>query len=277
LPNELEAAGLRVPEGLPRLLRDLIHERTGIFFENDRMDQLLEKLEPVARNRGCRSFLEYYYALKDNEQGEWQRAWEALSVQETYFWREMAQVNALTSVIVPSWFQHRSTPFRIWSAACATGEEPYTIAIALVEAGFGSHPIEIIASDASTGALAKARSAIYREKSFRTLPQELRRRYFENVDEAWKLDPGIVRRVRLERVNLFEPGEVAPMARVQAMFCRNVFIYFSPHAIRQTVAIVASKMPAGGCLFTGASESLLRMTTDFELKEIAGALAYVRI
>jgi chemotaxis protein methyltransferase CheR len=277
MPNELGAAGLRVPEGLPRLLRDLIHDRTGLFFEDNRMDQLLEKLEPVARDRGCRSFLEYYYALKDNEQGEWQRAWEALSVQETYFWREMAQVKALTSVIVPDWFQHRSTPFRIWSAACATGEEPYTIAIALVEAGFGAHPIEIIASDASAGALAKARSAVYREKSFRTLPQELRRRYFENVDEAWKLDPGIVRRVRLERVNLFEPAEVAPMARVQAMFCRNVFIYFSPHAIRQTVAIVASKMPPGGCLFTGASESLLRMTTDFELKEIAGALAYVRI
>jgi len=277
MPNDLAAVGLRVPEGLPRLLRDLIHERTGLFFEDNRMTELLEKLEPVALDRGCRSFLEYYYALKDNEQDEWQRAWEALSVQETYFWREIAQVEALTTVIVPDWFQRRSTAFRIWSAACATGEEPYTIAMALVEAGFGSHPIEIIGSDASTVALAKARSGVYREKSFRTLPQELRRRYFEEAGGRWKLDPAIMARVRFERVNLYEPGEVAPMARVQAMFCRNVFIYFSPHAIRQTVAIVASKMPPGGCLFTGASESLLRMTTDFELKEIAGALAYVRI
>jgi len=277
MPDELEAAALRVPEGLPRLLRDLVHERTGIFFEDTRMDQLLAKLEPLARDRRCSSFLQYYYVLKDNERAEWERAWEALSVQETYFWREMAQINALTSVIVPAWFQRHSSPFRIWSAACATGEEPFTIAIALVEAGFGAHPIELMASDASTVALAKARSGVYREKSFRTLPQEIRGRYFEKIGEGWKLDPEIVKRVRFERINLFDLGEVAPNARVQAMFCRNVFIYFSSHSIRQTVAIVASRMPAGGCLFTGASESLLRMTTDFELKEIAGALAYVRI
>src|SRR6516225_3667609 len=159
MPNESGLVALRVPDGLPHLLRDLIHDRTGLFFEDTRTDQLLEKLEPLARDRGCRSFLEYYYRLKDNEQGEWERAWEVLSVPETYFWREIAQVKALTTVIVPDWFRHRSDPFRIWSAACATGEEPFTIAIALTEAGFGSHPIEIVGSDASPVALAKARSA----------------------------------------------------------------------------------------------------------------------
>jgi chemotaxis protein methyltransferase CheR len=277
MPNESGLVALRMPDGLPHLLRDLIHERTGLFFEDTRTDQLLEKLEPLARDRGCRSFLEYYYRLKDNEQGEWERAWEVLSVPETYFWREIAQVKALTTVIVSNWFRHRSDPFRIWSAACATGEEPFTIAMALNEAGFGAHPIEIVGSDASPVALAKARAAVYREKSFRTLPIELRQRYFERAGDNWRLDPAIVRKVSWERVNLLEPREVAPMARAQAIFCRNVFIYFSPHAIRQTVAIMASKMPAGGCLFVGASESLLRTTTDFELKEIAGALAYVRL
>jgi chemotaxis protein methyltransferase CheR len=215
--------------------------------------------------------------LKDNEYGEWERAWDVLSVPETYFWREIAQVKALTTVIVPKWFGQRSDTFRIWSAACATGEEPFTIAIAWNEAGFGAHPIEIVGSDASPVALDKARSAVYRERSFRTLPAELRQRYFERAGDHWRLDPAIVRKVSWERVNLLEPREVAVMARVQAIFCRNVFIYFSPHAIRQTVAIIASKMPAGGCLFVGASESLLRKTTDFELKEIAGALTYVRL
>jgi chemotaxis protein methyltransferase CheR len=83
--------------------------------------------------------------------------------------------------------------------------------------------------------------------------------------------------VVFKRANLFEQGEIAPLARVQAIFCRNVFIYFSRHAIRQTVAMMAAKMPPGSFLFVGASESLLRITTDFELKEIEGALAYVRI
>jgi chemotaxis protein methyltransferase CheR len=83
--------------------------------------------------------------------------------------------------------------------------------------------------------------------------------------------------VTFKRANLLDPGEIAPLARVQAIFCRNVFIYFSRHAIRQTVAMIATKMAPGGHLFVGASESLLRVTTDFELQELGGALAYVRI
>jgi chemotaxis protein methyltransferase CheR len=266
-----------VPEGVERLLRDLIHDRTGLFFEDGRLTLLLEKLEPMAQTRGCNSFLDYYYALKDNDRGEWDRAWEALSVQETYFWREMSQVNALVELLVPAWFRKSSQPFRIWSAACATGEEPYTIAMALVEAGFGSRPIEIVGSDASPAGIEKAQRAVYREKSFRTLPLALRQKYFEPVPGGSRLSEDIVRRVAFKRANLFEPGEIAALARVQVIFCRNVFIYFSPHAIRQTVAMMAAHMPPGGSLFVGASESLLRMTTDFELKEIGAALAYVRI
>src|SRR5690348_9939084 len=110
MPIEASTKGLRVPEGIPRLMRELIHERTGLFFEDNRMDSLLEKLDPLDRKRGCYSFLEYYYALKDNGQGEWDRAWEALSVLETYFWREMAQVMALTEIIAPEWFRKRSLP-----------------------------------------------------------------------------------------------------------------------------------------------------------------------
>jgi len=241
------------------------------------MDFLIDKLEPAAQNRGCGSFLEYYYALKDNDTGEWERAWEALSVQETYFWREMSQVDALVKKIIPDWFRQSQLPFRIWSAACATGEEPYTLAIALAEAGLDRQAIEITGSDASLDALEKAERAVYREKSFRTLPAGLRQKYFEPVTGGWKLCMEIRRRVVFKRANLFESGDIAALARVQAIFCRNVFIYFSRHAIRQTVAMMAARMPSGGFLFVGASESLLRITTDFELKEIEGALAYVRI
>jgi chemotaxis protein methyltransferase CheR len=277
MPIDVGPKALRVPEGIPRLLRDLIHDRTGIFFEDTRMDLLLLKLEPLAQSRGCASFLDYYYALKDNVHEEWDRAWEALSVQETYFWREMPQINVLVGKIIPEWFQKTSQPFRVWSAACATGEEPYTIAMALAEAGFGHHPIEIFASDASPAALEKAQRGVYREKSFRVLSPVLRQKYFEAVEGGSKLSAEIMKRVTFSRVNLLEPGEISPVARVQAIFCRNVFIYFSRHAIRQTVAMMAAKMPPGAYLFVGASESLLRITTDFELQGIGDALAYVRI
>lgn len=278
MPADVGPKTLRVPEGISRLLRDLIHDRTGIFFEDSRMDFLLGKLEPLAQLRGCASFLDYYYALKDNDHGEWDRAWEALSVQETYFWREISQVNALVDKIIPEWFARSSQPFRVWSAASATGEEPYTIAMALAEKGLGDRPIEIFASDASPSALEKAQRGIYREKSFRgAFSPLLRQKYFEPVQGGWKLSPEIMKRVTFTRVNLLELGEVSPVARVQAIFCRNVFIYFSRHSIRQTVAMMAAKMPPGAYLFVGASESLLRISTDFELREIEGALAYVRI
>ncbi len=277
MPNETAPRTLRLPEGIPRLLRDLIHERTGLFFEDSRMDFLIEKLEPQALARGFDSFLSYYYALKDNDQGEWDRAWEALSVQETYFWREMSQINVLVDIIIPAWFQKSTMPFRIWSAACATGEEPYTIALALAEAGFSDRPIEIIASDASLAALEKAQRGVYREKSFRALPPGLRQKYFEPVPEGSRICKEIKERVTFKRANLLEPGEVATLARVHAVFCRNVFIYFSRHSIRQAVAMMAAKMSPDSHLFVGASESLLRLTTDFELKEVGDALAYVRI
>jgi chemotaxis protein methyltransferase CheR len=265
---------------VPGLLRDLVHDRTGIYFEDTRLDALIEKLEPLARERGHRSFLDYYYALKDNQSIEWEQAWEALSVQETYFWREISQIEALTEIIVPAWFQKHSapaTPFRIWCAACATGEEPYSIAIALAEAGLDRYPIEIVASDASALALKKAKAAVYRERSFRSLPPGLRLKYFRPVPDGFKLNGEMVSRIKFRSANLAESGDVAALARVNVIFCRNVFIYFSPHTIRQTVANMAAKMPAGGHLFVGAAESLLRMTADFELREIGKAFAYVRI
>jgi chemotaxis protein methyltransferase CheR len=257
----------------------LIHERTGIFFEPGRFDILVEKIEPLALERNCYSMLDYYYLLKYEENGEedWVRVMDALSVQETYFWREMAQVRVLSEVLVPEWFRKTSIPLQIWSAACATGEEPYSILIALLEAGFDGYPIEIRASDGSQSALEKCRGAIYREKSFRCLPPALKLKYFTPAGNDWRLRPEIARRVTFQRANLLATEEISTLARAPVIFCRNVFIYFSTHAIRQTVAAFGSRMPARGHLFVGASESLLRLTTDFELKEVGETFAYVRI
>src|SRR6478736_1206358 len=156
-------------QGLSLLLGELIHERTGMYFDANRWDIMRDKLTPLIEARKCSSLLDYYYILKySNEtEEEWHKVIDALSIQETYFWREIDQIKALADIIIPEWFSHRITPFRIWSCACATGEEPLTIAMALQEAGHGARPIQIIASDASRAALDKAAKAIYRERSFR--------------------------------------------------------------------------------------------------------------
>jgi chemotaxis protein methyltransferase CheR len=269
---------IAVPTGVPQLLRDLIHEKTGINFDEAHLDLMLDKLEPLVIKRGHRSFLDFYYRLKEQPHylEEWRRVLDALAVQETYFWREMDQVRALVDVVVPEWFARGHDLLRIWVAACSTGEEAFTIAMALEEAGLYKHPIQIVASDASEAALERARTGLYRERSFRTMPPELREKCFRPSRDHWLLNPNILSRVRFERVNLAAKTETGELARSPVIFCRNVFIYFSQEAIRRVVRQFAERMPPGGHLFVGTSESLLKLTHDFELREIGRAFVYMR-
>jgi chemotaxis protein methyltransferase CheR len=279
MPLDVGRKPLLVPTGVPLLLSSIVHERTGIFFEPERHSVLMEKLQPLAEERGCHSFLDYYYLLKYEENGteDWERVADALAVHETYFWREMSQIHALADMLVPRWFERTSSPLRIWCAASSTGEEAYTIVMALAEAGWADHAIEVRASDGSISALEKARRAVYRQNSFRALPERLQKKYFSPVPGGWKLHPEISQRVTFQRANLLAAEEISDLARSSVVFCRNVFIYFSPHAIRQTLATFAARMPSKGHLFVGASESLLKLTTDFQLCELGEAFAYVRI
>jgi chemotaxis protein methyltransferase CheR len=279
MTSPLQTAPLPAPEPVPRLLRDLVHERTGVYFDDERLPGLLEKLGGRAVARGCHSYLDYYYILKYDEGSgeEWRRVQDAFSVQETYFWRESDQLRALVDRLVPEWFADgRRTPLRIWSAACATGEEPYSIVMALREAGWGEHPIEVVASDASEAALSKARAGLYRERSFRVLPADLRERYFSPASGGHQLDASVMARVAFRQINLAAPDQAAAFANSPVIFCRNVFIYFSAVSTSRVLASFARGMPAGGHLFVGASESLLKLTREFELMQIGSAFVYRR-
>jgi chemotaxis protein methyltransferase CheR len=173
--------------GLP-LVRDLIHDRTGLFYEDGRCDTLSSRLAPLVIDLGFQSFLDLYYLLKYddvNSAATWPRVLDALSVQETYFWREIDQIQALSSYVLPILAERRTTPIRIWSVPCATGEEPLTIAMVLNEAGwFARAPIEIHASDGSPAGIAKAQTATYRGRAFRALSPALREKYFVPVEDG---------------------------------------------------------------------------------------------
>jgi chemotaxis protein methyltransferase CheR len=279
MPTPLDNLGLS-SAALP-LLRDLIHERLGLHYAADRYDVLIDRLAPLVVQRGFESFLDYYYLLKYDEeaQGEWTSVMDALSVPETYFWREIDQIRAIVEVVVPQIVRaHPGMPLRIWSVPCATGEEPLTIAMMLEEHGwFDRARIEIHASDASPAGLARAEAGSYRERSFRSLPADLREKYFEKENETWSVRPALRRRVTSwSRVNLMCEGEVAPHARVPIVFCRNVFIYFSTARIKQVVDQFARTMVTPAFLCVGASESLLKIRSAFELEEIGGAFVYVK-
>ncbi len=263
------------------LLRDLIHSRTGLSFDDGRLDLLADRLATLVVERGFTSFLDYYYLLKYDESGtdEWPKVMDALSVPETYFWREIDQIRAVVEVIVPALVcELRGAPLRIWSVPCASGEEPLTIAMMLDAAGwFERARIEIHASDASPAQLARARAGRYRERAFRSLPAALRERYFRREGDVWVPDADIRSRVTSwSVVNLMERERVEPLARAPVIFCRNVFIYFSTGGVRDVVDRFADAMPTPGFLCVGASESLLRVTSRFALEEIGGAFVYVK-
>lgn len=277
--SHIDGLGLRTA-AVP-LLRDLIHERTGLFFENGRLELFAERLASLVVDRGFESFLDYYYLLKYDAAADddWARVMDALSVPETYFWREMDQVRAVVDAVVPSIAAGLGgAPLRIWSVPCASGEEPLTIAMALDQGGwFERVPIEIHGSDASQAQIAKARAARYRERSFRSLPPALKERYFVRDGDAWSPAPALSSRITSwSVVNLMSPEQVAPRARAPVIFCRNVFIYFSQERVRQVVEQFAGAMPAPGYLCVGASESLLRATSRFELTDVRGTFVYVK-
>jgi chemotaxis protein methyltransferase CheR len=268
------------PAGLSVLL-ELVHERTGLVFDNGRSDLFAERMAPLVVERGFRSFLDLYYLLKYDDAGAhqgWRQVLDALSVPETYFWREIDQIRAVVCRVVPELARRSRGPIRIWSAPCASGEEPLTIAMALAEAGwFDRVSIEIHASDGSPAAIAKAQAGRYRQRAMRALPPALKDKYFVADGDTFIPRADLTRRISSwSVVNLMQPEDVAPFARSPIVFCRNAFIYFSPQAIRRVVDNFASLMPVPGYLCVGASESLLNVTTVFSLEELDGSFVYAK-
>jgi chemotaxis protein methyltransferase CheR len=262
------------------LLRDLIAQRVGVYFGDDKRDLLADKLSDLLAACGMTSYLDYYYLLRYDAEADrhWSELMDRLSVPETYFWRQHDQILALAQVVAPRHFARRGAPpLRIWSAACCTGEEPISIAIALAEAGLlHRRPIEIVASDGSAAMVERARQGIYGDRSFRTLPAELRDRYFRSEGAGWRVDPRLHGQIRWTTANLVDPDAVRPLAASDVIFCRNVLIYFSDETISHVARLFAAGLREDGHLFLGASESLTRLATDFELAEIGGAFVYVK-
>jgi chemotaxis protein methyltransferase CheR len=262
------------------LLRDLIAQRTGVYFSNDKRDLLADKIADLLAARGMTSYLDFYYLLRYDADAahHWGDVVDRLAVPETYFWRQPDQVLAVARVLAPRHFERKpATPFRIWSAACCTGEEPLTIAIALAEAGLlERHPFEIVASDASAAMIERARTGLYGERAFRALPPELRARYFRAEARGWRIDPALHARVQWRIANIVERDDVATLAAADVVFCRNVLIYFADETIARVARTFADAMPDDAHLCLGASESLTRTSTAFELVEVGGAFMYTK-
>jgi chemotaxis methyl-accepting protein methylase len=172
------------------LLMDLIHDQLGLQYKPSDAEQLGDRLAPLVVARGLSSFMDYYYVLKYSPgPDDWLDGHGRTRGAGDLLWREIDQLRAVVDHLVPSLVRaSRGRPVRIWSSACASGEEPLTLAMLLEEAGwFERAPIELIASDASPAAIARARKGDYTQRSFRNLPVALKDKYFVANENQWSV------------------------------------------------------------------------------------------
>jgi chemotaxis protein methyltransferase CheR len=259
------------------LLCGLIRERTGLHFRNpEEIDCVEAHLGGRLEKTGCGSFSQYHRFLSGSEAGaEWLQIIAALSKPVSGFYRHARRVRLLTDMVLPRLVAKGGThPLKIWSAGCATGEEPLMIAMALSEGGwFDRLEIEIHASDGSFTALEKAGRGIYEDHKVRHLSPGLCEKYFAPVNKEWQVKPELHSRVSWSLANLMNEGEIAAPAASDIIFCRNVFIYFSDPAIIQTLRLFAKHMPPGGYLITDDGDhfvSLISQAGVFERQEAVG-------
>jgi chemotaxis protein methyltransferase CheR len=261
------------------ILRGLIEEKTGIHYPDADRELLGERLSVRAREAGFDSLLDYYYFLRYDPAGdaELETLIEHLVVQETYLFREVDQLRALVSRFVAP-RASRGQRVRVWSAGCATGEEPVSVAMLLAERGL-LDAVEIVATDISYRALEKARAGRFARRSLRALGPGLNYPgYLETCGEgAVKASPALVSRITWSRLNLLDTSAIAALGRFDVILCRNVLIYFSDTTTTAVVDRLAAALVPGGVLVVSVTESLLRFGTSLQCEEHDGVFFYRKV
>lgn len=197
-------------------------------------------------------------------QNEWDELASVLSNNETYFFRERAQLEVLAGEVLEE-ARRSGKKLRVWSSACSTGEEPFSLAMTLLETRrLSPGQIQIKASDLSPRALEKSSVAFYRELSFRATPPELIQKYFRAFQGGFLIADDVKRMVEFFRINLLDERAVAQQGPMDAIFCRNVLIYFDKPTQKRVVEAFAKALRPRGYLFLGHAESIMRLTDLYE-------------
>jgi chemotaxis protein methyltransferase CheR len=228
-----------------------------------------------------RGFKEYYQFLKydRNKDQELSDLMDILTTNETYFFREGFQLKALTDEILPELKAAKERKgeknLRIWSAGCSTGEEPYTIAMLLMEMDcFQGWRVEIVGTDISNRVLQQSRKAVYSKSSFRTTEEHYIKRYFHQEQDGLRVNDEVRELVTISHLNLFDQNRLSLLGKMDVIFCRNVIIYFDQTAKKKIIDTFYRMLHDGGYLLLGHSESLMNLSTVFALKHLKNDMVY---
>jgi chemotaxis protein methyltransferase CheR len=265
-----------------RLLRDFIHDQFGLYYDDNQRASLRSRLAGRLSLLGLLSFEDYYRYLRfaPGRAEELQRMVSHLTNNETYFFREMPQLQVLADSVLRSLKERKSETgertLRLLSAGCSTGEEALTLAMIVYDSAqfFWNWEVKVFGMDLDPEALEKARRGAYHQNSLRAVTPEKLERHFLRDGKTVKVKESIRRLVTFQPGNLLEAESYAGLYPLDVIFCRNVLIYFSDASIRRVARIFHEALGPGGFLFLGHAESLARITDAFTPIRFQGAMLY---
>src|SRR5215204_3424814 len=268
------------PEEFSRLC-DFLYRRTGMVFDEAKRYYVERRIQERISATGSNSFTSYFARLRSDFRGEAEKLVNAFTVNETFSYREDHQLRCLTADLLARRIaaKRRDDPLLIWSVPCATGEEPYSIAIWLLERWpeVDAFDIEIVGSDIDTRALDAAREGIFGKRALMRLSAELIAKYFVPLDEySWRIIPELRQSVRFSAANLINPAEMRAHGRFDVIFCRNVLIYFDDTSRRIAAENLYDNLVPGGYICLGHTESMSRISPLFEVCRFSDSIVYQR-
>jgi chemotaxis protein methyltransferase CheR len=266
-----------------RLFSEWLARDVGLWFGPEKREILRARLEPLRSALDLPSFERLLFHVRYHPAREAARfrMLSQLANNESYFFREPRQLAVFRTEVLPALARDAAAAgrreLRILSAGSAGGEEAYTLAIIAHEVLGGSNPAVVVTGvDLDATAIERARTGFYRHHAFRGVEDQIRRRYFRQEDEAWRLDPRIMAAARFQQGNLIDPAWVDSVPPQDVVFCRNVMIYFDEDGVRRAADNLYGVVRPGGSLFLGHAETLSRVPTRFVAERRPGAMFYRR-
>lgn len=271
---------MTLAESTFRDIRDYIYDNSGIYISDSKKYLIENRLSRIIQENNLQSFEDYLKLIKFSSNGnELTRLFDAVTTNETYFFREPQQLTVFAEGIVSKLLEQKkgANRLKIWSAACSTGEEPYTLAMMLMEKRISPDKFEICASDLSEGVLSSAKKAVYNSYSIRNIPEPYMKKYFSTSGQSYALNDSVKKTVKFMKVNLIDIKNTASLRSMDIIFCRNVLIYFDTKAKQKVVSNLYDSLNPGGYLFIGQSESLHNVTRALRPSVINKVIMYQKV
>lgn len=264
------------------LFRDFIHEKSGMFFTENKMYLIKNRLVKRMAELGIKSYRDYFYNVKyDTSLREFNKLMDLMTTNETSFFRNEPQLLSFSDEVLPKIIEMKKNQagkkrLRIWSAGCSTGEEPYTLAMILLEklVPITDWNIEIIANDISEEVLHKARIGEYSGITLRNVQPAILTKYYEKHGENYRVKPEVKVLVKFSHMNLNDTRRLSVNTDLDTIFCRNVMIYFSDEVKKNLVRTFYNSLAPGGYFYIGHSETLHGISKAFKLVYFKNALVY---